>query len=195
MLTICQQQTSPSCSGCPGQQAHDFGESLSGQTLDPIAAHRWFSGETQDSSLAAFAGELLALAGPLDPSAIAFNPACAPQTHQLSNNSNQAAAEQDSSSSRARSLLTMMIAALQLMADYLVDPDVLVIRSVQFTLRNLLATQLGRDAFAQLDAVTQGYLQVCIPTCCLSVANLTVPTVQQQQSDKMEATCHGFNKD
>ena len=64
----------------------------------------------------------------------------------------------------------MMVAALQLMADYLVDPDVLVIRSVQFTLRNLLATQLGRDAFAQLDAVTQGYLQVCAAAFCPCIA-------------------------
>jgi hypothetical protein len=53
-----------------------------------------------------------------------------------------------------------MVAALQLMADYLVDPDVLTIRSVQFTLRHLLSSQLGREALSQLDAVTQSYLQV-----------------------------------
>lgn len=53
-----------------------------------------------------------------------------------------------------------MVSALQLMADYLVDPDVRTIRSVQFTLRHLLSSQHGRDAFLQLDAVTQSYLQV-----------------------------------
>ncbi len=57
-------------------------------------------------------------------------------------------------------LLTMMVAALPLMADYLVDPDVLTIKTAQFTLRNLLCSQLGRDALAQLDGITQGYLQV-----------------------------------
>lgn len=53
-----------------------------------------------------------------------------------------------------------MVAALQLMADHLVDPDVRTIRSVQFTLRHLLSCQLGREALSQLDAVTQSYLQV-----------------------------------
>lgn len=123
-------------------------------------ACRWLSGESQDSAVAAFAGELLALAGPLDPSAIAFKPACAPHTytHHLSGSRQQATVQDSSASS---SLPTMLVAALQLMADYLVDPDVPVIRSAQFTLRNLLATDLGREAFALLDPVTQGYLQVC----------------------------------
>lgn len=114
--------------------------------------------------MAAFAGELLALAGPLDPSAIAFKPACAPHTytHHLSASRQQAAVQDSTLSS---SLPTMLAAALQLVADYLVDPDVLVIRSAQFTLRNLLGTDLGREAFAQLEAVTQGYLQVCPPAC------------------------------
>lgn len=114
--------------------------------------------------MAAFAGELLALAGPLDPSAIAFKPACAPHTYtrHLSGSSQPPSVQDGSASS---SLLTMLVAALQLMADYLVDPDVLVIRSAQFTLRNLLGTDLGRQAFMQLDPVTQGYLQVCPPAC------------------------------
>ncbi len=53
-----------------------------------------------------------------------------------------------------------MVAALQLMADYLVDPDVRTIKSVQFTLRHLLSSERGREALSQLDAVTQSYLQV-----------------------------------
>lgn len=116
--------------------------------------------------MAAFAGELLALAGPLDPSAIAFKPACAPHTytHQVSGSGQQAAVQDSSSSSGSSSLSTMLVAALQLMADYLVDPDVLVIRSAQFTLRNLLGTDLGRQAFEHLDPITQGYLQVCPPS-------------------------------
>ena len=128
--------------------------------------------------MAAFAGELLALAGPLDTSAIAFKPSCAPHahTHHLSSSRQQAAGQDSSASS---SLPAMLVAALQLMADYLVDPEVLVIRSAQFTLRNLLGTGLGREAFAQLDPVTQGYLQVCPPAClhfhgrCRATAALT----------------------
>ena len=54
----------------------------------------------------------------------------------------------------------MLVVALQLMADYLVDHHVVTIKSVQFTLRHLLASPMGRDALAQLDGVTQGYLQV-----------------------------------
>ena len=54
----------------------------------------------------------------------------------------------------------MIVAALQLMADYLIDPDVLTIKSMQFTLRQLLGSQLARAALLQLDGVTQGYLQV-----------------------------------
>lgn len=118
--------------------------------------------------MAAFAGELLALAGPLDPSAIAFKPACAPHTytHQPPGSKQQAAVQDSSASS---SMPAMLVAALQLMADYLVDPDVLVIRSAQFSLRNLLGTDLGREAFAQLDPVTQGYLRVCPPPCLLAL--------------------------
>ena len=115
--------------------------------------------------MAAFAGELLALPGPLDPSAIAFKPACAPHTytHHVSGSGQQAAVQDSSSTGSNSSLSTMLVAALQLMADYLVDPDVLVIRSAQFTLRNLLGTDLGRQAFDHLEPVTQGYLQVCLP--------------------------------
>ena len=58
----------------------------------------------------------------------------------------------------------MMATALRLMADFLVDPDVVVIKSAQFTLRHLLATQLGQDALSQLQPVSQGYLQVKLET-------------------------------
>lgn len=140
-----------------------------------MAVCRWLSGESQDSAVAAFAGELLALAGPLDPSAIAFKPACAPHTYtrHASGSEQQAAVQGSSSSSASSSLTTMLVAALQLMADYLVDPDVLVIRSAQFTLRNLLGTDMGRQAFDQLDPVTQGYLQVCSPSlpCTLPIGH------------------------
>lgn len=53
-----------------------------------------------------------------------------------------------------------MVAGLQLMADYVIDSDVVVIKSAQFTLRHLLATAAGKDAFSHLDSVTQSYLQV-----------------------------------
>lgn len=114
--------------------------------------------------MAAFAGELLALAGPLDPADIAFKPACAPHTYTHHRPASKQQAVVQDSSIASSSLSTMLVAALQLMADYLVDPDVLVIRSAQFTLRHLLGTDLGRQAFEHLDPITQAYLQVCFPS-------------------------------
>lgn len=104
------------------------------------------------------------MAGPLDHSAIAFKPACAPQPKQAPA-TNHSGTHQDSTAARGpnqtgATLTTVMVAALQLMADYLVDPDVRTIKSVQFTLRHLLSSERGREALSQLDAVTQSYLQV-----------------------------------
>lgn len=102
------------------------------------------------------------MAGPLDPSAIAFKPACAPQPKQAPA-TNQVPAVQDGAAGKAdagSALSTMMVAALHLMADYLIDADVVTIKSVQFTLRQLLGSDLGKAALLRLDGVTQGYLQV-----------------------------------
>ena len=60
-------------------------------------------------------------------------------------------------------LVTTMIAGLRLMVDYLVDPDVLVIKSTQFTLRLLLATPSAKAALEHIDPATQSYLQVSFP--------------------------------
>ena len=120
--------------------------------------------ESNDRALAAFAGELLALAGAWEPSTIALKPICTsqatpfpgtPPTHTYGSSSND---KGDDSA-----LVTMIVAGLRLMADYLVDPDVLVIKSTQFTLRRLLATPGGRTALEQLDLVTQSHLQVRQP--------------------------------
>ena len=124
------------------------------------AACRQLSGETQDTTLTAFTGELLALAGPLDSSAIAFQHACSPEAHPAF--TAPGPSYTTPGSPEGASLTAMMAAALRLMADFLVNPDVVVIKSAQFTLRHLLATQLGQDALAQLDPVTQGYLQVTL---------------------------------
>ena len=129
---------------------------------DDDVACRWLSGDTQDTTLTAFTGELLALAGPLDSSAIAFKMACSPQTQPTlkAPDPSDCTPAPSSGSSDGASLTAMMATALRLMADFLVDPDVVVIKSAQFTLRHLLATQLGQDALCQLDPVIQGYLQV-----------------------------------
>lgn len=132
---------------------------------------RWLSRETQDSLLTAFAGKLLALAGPLDPSTIAFKHICSPQTHPIA--ATTTAGATSGGSSDAASLTTMIAAALQLMSDYLVDPDVVVIKSAQFTLRNLIPTQLGQDALTLLSPVTQSYLQV--QTCSRTVCARAIP--------------------
>ena len=120
----------------------------------------------QDSLLTAFTGELLALAGPLDFSAIALKPSCLPETGSaLSAPIHTADRANPGKFSDATTLTTMMAAALQLMADYLVDTDVLVIKSAQFTLRHLMSTQQGQDAFSLLRPETQGYLQVMQHLC------------------------------
>lgn len=107
--------------------------------------------------MAALTGELLALAGAWDPAAIALKPLCFAHARQP-------VAVQPSDGSitpgHGSAYINMITAGLRLMADYLVDIDVLVIKSAQFTLRHLLATAAGKEAFDQLDPMTKGYLQV-----------------------------------
>lgn len=117
--------------------------------------------ESNDRGLAAFAGELLALAGAWEPSTIALKPICTSQATSPFVSPPAHTGGSSCNDKRDRSaLVNMILAGLRLMADYLVDPDVLVIKSTQFTLRRLLATPVGRTALEQLDSVTQSYLQV-----------------------------------
>ena len=113
---------------------------------------RWVSTDGHDRALAAFAGELLALAGAWDPSAIALKPLYAassklPSTEQSDVSS---AGSSTGSAGDTTAYVSMVVAGLQLMATYLVDAEVLVIKSAQFTLRHLLATAAGREALAHL---------------------------------------------
>ena len=146
---------------------------------EALIACRWLSTETQDKALAAFAGELLALAGAWDSSAIALKPLCTAHFKLPSAAVEFSPPDSNNSTARGRSaFMSMMVAGLQLMADYLVDPDVLVIKSAQFTLRLLLATAAGKEALSHVDPVAQSYLQVspvceswpaisCITQCCM----------------------------
>ena len=146
---------------------------------EALIACRWLSTETQDKALAAFAGELLALAGAWESSAIALKPFCIAHFQQPSAIVEILPPDSNKSTAPARSaFITMMVAGLQLMADYLVDPDVLVIKSAQFTLRLLLATAAGKEALSHVDPVARSYLQVspvceswhaisCTTQCCM----------------------------
>ena len=59
-----------------------------------------------------------------------------------------------------QSLHAMLVAALALLVEYLVDEDVAVIRSAQYTLRQLLTLPEGAEALRALDPVSQSYIQV-----------------------------------
>ncbi len=52
------------------------------------------------------------------------------------------------------------VTALRLLADYLIDEDVGVIRRAQYTLRLLLGTEEGRAALAQVEDATRPFLEV-----------------------------------
>lgn len=142
-----------------------------------------------------FAGELLALAGPLDPSAIAFDPAAAfssaapspgaapgaasgssgsggrtqgggtqtPAATQGGRSARPGRRTQSSPGGRGGNGSSgsggTWAAALALLADYLVDESVEVIRTAQYTLRLLLATAEGQEALQQLDPALRPYLE------------------------------------
>lgn len=143
-----------------------------------------------------FAGELLALAGPLDPAAIAFDPASAFSITRPATGPAQLAsgALLGSGSSGGRTQGTQTpgpsqggqggrgggarsrasprdrsagggggsgtwVAALALLADYLVDESVGVIRTAQTTLRTLLATPQGQEALQHVDPALRPYLE------------------------------------
>ena len=52
------------------------------------------------------------------------------------------------------------VTALRLLADYLIDEDVGVIRRAKYTLRLLLGTEEGKAALAQVDDATRPFLEV-----------------------------------
>lgn len=116
-----------------------------------IAQAAWkltsMSNELADGQLAEFAGELLALAGPLDPGKLAFDINTAASVHSTAGDS--AASMQhpppiqpvwSSSNTNHGNPWTFV---LTLLHDYLIDDDTRVIGAAQACLRSLLSTEEG----------------------------------------------------
>ena len=136
-----------------------------------VAAAAWklavLSADLGDPRLAEFAGELLAVAGPLQPTAISFDATA------LQGNAATAAAEEISSSSSStsgrsqkamlttvKSIQSTWTAALEMLCDYVIDEDTAVVHAAQGTLRHLLATPQGREAEKGLDPGKQCLVSV-----------------------------------
>ena len=170
---------------------------LSACLLQTLALHGCFffchkpapSPIARSATLQEFAGELLALAGPLDPSAIAFDPASAFSSAAPSPGAAAAVASGSGSSGGGTQTPaptqggrsgrpgrrsqgspggrggggsgsgSTWAAALAQLADYLVDESVEVIRTAQYTLRLLLSTPEGQEALQQLDPALRPYLE------------------------------------
>jgi hypothetical protein len=55
--------------------------------------------------------------------------------------------------------IDMLVNAVKLLANYLVDEDVLFIRTVQNTLRQLLSTQPGLDVLQYLEPIERAFIK------------------------------------
>ena len=161
--------------------------------LAAVTVNRWVSTDGHDKALAAFAGELLALAGAWEPSAISLKPLCAASSKLPSTEQSEAtpAGSSTGSAGNTSAYVSMVVASLQLMATYLVDPEVLVIKSAQFTLRHLLASAAGKEALAHLDPVTQSYLQVhaLLRVVSPSVTNMFMTVSSAHSAGCMRVAC------
>lgn len=135
----------------------------------------WLSSELGDDTMAAFAGELIARVGPLDPATIAFSApksasdalplpaadaAAAPRA--AAGRPSAAAVGRLGSGGEGNAPAPMLLLALRQLADLLVDGDVSVISTAQFTLRQLLRSAEGQNAIEALDATTQSYLRIYV---------------------------------
>jgi hypothetical protein len=128
-----------------------------------VAAAAWrlvgLSSELGDGQLAVFAGELLALVGPLDPRAVAFDASMAARSGPL------APQRGDAGEGLAPpSVSGVWPAALSLLAEYLVDEDVFVNRLAQRTARLLLATPEGKKALLEMPTQDRQYVEIFEPT-------------------------------
>lgn len=134
------------------------------QVVDAIWQLVRLSSELQDGQMAALAGELLALLGPLHPSAIAFTPhAVARPLHDRKATEPQpspAAANGKRNKAEPAAAGSWLGAALVQLHGFLTDGDVAVIKTAQSVLRRLLAGQDGRAALAKLDAAQLAHLQI-----------------------------------
>ena len=116
------------------------------------------SSDLADEDIASFAGELLALVGPLHPSIIAFNATSAPIIlHQ----GTPLPASLEKSAHRAER--SFWLAALKQLSDFLIDENVAVIKCAQYTLKHLLAAREIRAVLQYLPTDTRRYIEVFVP--------------------------------
>ncbi len=112
-----------------------------------VAAAAWrlavLSNDLADARLAEFAGELLAVVGPLPPGTIAFDAAAlgAPPAPAPAGGAERAAG----------AAADAWVAALRLLCDYAVEEDTAVVAAAQAAARRLLAAPAGRAALARLE--------------------------------------------
>ena len=128
------------------------------------------------ASLTAFAGMLLALFGPLEPTTVAFTlPSSPAQLPAAANSQGSQGVSASGHSSRAdkaddkgsvpgaASVQAMLVTAMGMMADYLIDEDVGVIRVTHNTLLHLLTTGAGQEALGAVPDIKQSHLKVHLP--------------------------------
>ena len=141
-----------------------------------MSACRQLGQELGLASLTAFAGMLLALFGPLEPTTVAFTLPISPaQLPAAANSQGSQGASTSSHSSRAdkasdrdpvpgaASVQAMLVTAMGMMADYLTDEDVGVIRVTHNTLLHLLTTEAGQTALGAVPDIKQSHLKVHLP--------------------------------
>ncbi|KAH7622345.1 putative Serine/threonine-protein kinase ATM [Nannochloris sp. 'desiccata'] len=143
------------------------------------------SADLGDPRLAEFAGELLAVAGPLHARSIAFDVAAlqkigkhlttannststTPRNINKTTGSRSGSAKPSTSKSQSgsRTMDTNMtthdtwIAVIEMLSDYVIDEDTAVVKAAQRTLRHVLSTDEGREAEKGLDSGKRNLIQV-----------------------------------
>lgn len=120
-----------------------------------VTAAAWklanLSADLGDHLLAEFAGELLAVAGPLPPESISFD------SSALQQEGKRALGATVDTRQATQAIWT---SALEMLSDYVIDEDTVVVRTAQTTLRHLLATPEGREAEKGLDASKRSLVAV-----------------------------------
>lgn len=167
----------PSCgaASCVMQQVLHWPDMATGRSSS-LPACRQLGQELGLASLTAFAGMLLALFGPLEPTTVAFtlpgSPAQLPAAASSqgcqgvsggSHSSRADKADHKASVPGAASVQAMLVTAMGMMADYLVDEDVGVIRVTHNTLLHLLTTEVGQAALGAVPDIRQSHLKVHLP--------------------------------
>jgi hypothetical protein len=144
------------------------------------------SADLGDPRLAEFAGELLAVAGPLNSRSIAFDAAALQKagnnftsntlnglttratTPRTAGNTTGRSGSTKPSTTKSKSTImdTNMtthdtwIAVLEMLSDYVIDEDTAVVRAAQRTLRHVLSTEEGRAAEKGLDPRKRNLIEV-----------------------------------